>query len=508
MSEGYRFTIGKGEKTVELLSRMSNRHGLIAGATGTGKTISLKVLAEHFSDIGVPVFLADVKGDLASLAEPGSMNDKLKERIDTIGLESFSFSSFPIRLWDVYGKLGHPVRTDITEMGPVLLARLLDLNETQTGILHIAFRVADENGWLLVDLKDLRSMLQYLGDNRKEYSLQYGNIAPQSIGAIQRSLLTLESQGGDIFFGEPSLEIKDLLMTDPNGKGMVNVLASQDLFNSPRIYSTFLLWMLSELFEQLPEVGDPEKPKMVFFFDEAHLLFNDTPKALMEKIELVVRLIRSKGVGVFFVTQNPADIPDTVLGQLGNRIQHALRAYTPKEQKAIKAAAETFRQNPNFDVEEVITQLRTGEALVSFLDEDGKPSIVEKALIAPPRSIIGTLDPAKRQGIIENSPMNFKYKDAVDEESAYEIIQAKYEKILAQQHQEEEEKIRQLEEKEAEKLRKAREKEIEKEKKERERARKANPLYKVGRTAVNTLTGDVGRKIARGLLGNVGNFFK
>ncbi|MCR3956867.1 MAG: DUF853 domain-containing protein [Gudongella sp.] len=508
MSEGYRFTIGKGDKTVELLSRMSNRHGLIAGATGTGKTISLKVLAEHFSDIGVPVFLADVKGDLASLAEPGSMNEKIKERIDTIGLDSFSFESFPIRLWDVYGKLGHPVRTDITEMGPILLSRLLDLNETQTGILHIAFRVADENGWLLVDLKDLRSMLQYLGDNRKEYSLQYGNIAPQSIGAIQRSLLTLESQGGDVFFGEPSLEINDLIMTDPNGKGIVNILASEELFNSPRIYSTFLLWMLSELFEQLPEVGDPEKPKMIFFFDEAHLLFNDTPKALMEKIELVVRLIRSKGVGVYFVTQNPADIPDTVLGQLGNRIQHALRAYTPKEQKAIKAAAETFRQNPKFDVEEVITQLRTGEALVSFLDDEGKPSVVEKALIAPPRSIIGTLDQAKRQGIITNSPMYFKYTEPVDEESAYEIIQAKYEKIIAKQQQEEEEKIQELEEKEAEKLRKAREKEIAKEKKEREKARKANPLYKVGRTAVNTLTGDIGRKIARGLLGNVGNFFK
>ncbi|MGM0397062.1 MAG: helicase HerA-like domain-containing protein, partial [Bacillota bacterium] len=449
MADGYRFTIGKGDEKVQLLSRMSNRHGLIAGATGTGKTISLKVLAEHFSDIGVPVFLADVKGDLASLAEPGSMNDKLKERIDTIGLEGFSFTSFPVRLWDVYGKLGHPVRTDITEMGPILLARLLDLNEVQTGILHIAFRVADENGWLLVDLKDLRSMLQYLGDNRKEYSLQYGNISPQSIGAIQRSLLTLESQGGDIFFGEPSLEIKDLLMTDIDGKGIVNVLASQDLFNSPRIYSTFLLWLLSELFEQLPEVGDSEKPKIIFFFDEAHLLFNDTPKALLEKIELVVRLIRSKGVGVFFVTQNPADIPDSVLGQLGNRIQHALRAYTPKEQKAIKAAAETFRQNPAFHVEEVITQLKTGEALVSFLDDEGKPSVVEKALIAPPRSVIGTLDPAMRKGIINNSPMFYKYTEAVDEESAYEIIQAKYERIVAQQQQEKKAKIRELEEKEA-----------------------------------------------------------
>ncbi len=508
MSEGYRFTIGKGDETVQLLSRMSNRHGLIAGATGTGKTISLKVLAEHFSEIGVPVFLADVKGDLASLAEPGSMNDKLQERIDTIGLENFAFGSFPIRLWDVYGILGHPVRTDITEMGPILLSRLLDLNEVQTGILHIAFRVADENGWLLVDLKDLRSMLQYLGDNRQEFSLQYGNIAPQSIGAIQRSLLTLESQGGDVFFGEPSLEIKDLLMTDLNGKGIVNVLAAQDLFNSPRIYSTFLLWLLSELFEQLPEVGDPEKPKIVFFFDEAHLLFNDTPKPLLEKIELVVRLIRSKGVGVFFVTQNPADIPDSVLGQLGNRIQHALRAYTPKDQKAIKAAAETFRQNPKIDVEEAITQLRTGEALVSFLDEDGKPSMVEKALIAPPRSIIGTLDPVKRQAIINNSPMFYKYTEAVDEESAYEIIQAKYERIVAQQQNEEEEKIRKLEEKEAEKLRKAHEKQLAKEKKEREKARKSNPLYKVGRTAVSTLTGDIGRKIARGLLGNVGSFFK
>ncbi len=498
MSEGYRFKMGMGDIPVELLAKMSNRHGLIAGATGTGKTITLKVMAEHFSDIGVPVFLADVKGDLASLAEMGSMNDKVKERIDYIGLTDFEFKTYPIRLWDVFGKLGHPVRTDISEMGPILLSRLLDLNDTQTGILNIVFKIADERGWLLIDTKDLRAMLQYVGDNAKEFTLQYGNITPQSIGAIQRSLLTLESAGGDVFFGEPSLDIKDLMSTDVNGKGIVNVLAAEDLFNSPRIYSTFLLWLLSELFEELPEVGDLAKPKMVFFFDEAHLLFKDTPRVLLERIELVVRLIRSKGVGVFFVTQNPIDIPDTVLGQLGNRVQHALRAYTPRDQKAVNSAAETFRQNPKFDIKKVITELKTGEALVSFLDSEGKPSIVERALIAPPKSIIGTILPEKRQAIINNSPMYYKYQEALDRESAYEIIQGKYQLKEDEQRQEEEAKLREKELKELEKQRIA-------EEKAKEKAKKNNPFNpeRVTKSFMSTVTSTIGREIARGLLGSI-----
>lgn len=498
MSDGYRFRMGMGDVPVDLLAKMSNRHGLIAGATGTGKTITLKVMAEHFSDIGVPVFLADVKGDLASLAEMGSMNDKLKERIEYIGLKDFDFKTYPIRLWDVFGKLGHPVRTDISEMGPILLSRLLDLNDTQTGILNIVFKIADEKGWLLIDTKDLRAMLQYVGDNAKEFTLQYGNITPQSIGAIQRSLLTLESAGGDVFFGEPSLDIRDLIATDINGKGMVNVLAAEDLFNSPRIYSTFLLWLLSELFEQLPEVGDLDKPKMVFFFDEAHLLFKDTPKVLLERIELVVRLIRSKGVGVFFVTQNPIDIPDTVLGQLGNRVQHALRAYTPRDQRAVNSAAETFRQNPSFDIKKVITELKTGEALVSFLDNEGKPSIVERALIAPPKSVIGTISPEKRQAIINNSPMYYKYQEALDRESAFEIIQAKYQIKDNEKRELEEAKLREKEMKELEKQRIA-------EEKAREKAKKNNPFNpeRVTKSFMSTVTSTIGREVARGLLGSI-----
>lgn len=498
MSDGYSFRMGMGDVPVDLLAKMSNRHGLIAGATGTGKTITLKVMAEHFSDIGVPVFLADVKGDLASLAEMGSMNDKLKERIEYIGLKDFDFKTYPIRLWDVFGKLGHPVRTDISEMGPILLSRLLDLNDTQTGILNIVFKIADERGWLLIDTKDLRAMLQYVGDNAKEFTLQYGNITPQSIGAIQRSLLTLESAGGDVFFGEPSLDIRDLIATDINGKGMVNVLAAEDLFNSPRIYSTFLLWLLSELFEQLPEVGDLDKPKMVFFFDEAHLLFKDTPKVLLERIELVVRLIRSKGVGVFFVTQNPIDIPDTVLGQLGNRVQHALRAYTPRDQRAVNSAAETFRQNPSFDIKKVITELKTGEALVSFLDNEGKPSIVERALISPPKSVIGTISPEKRQAIINNSPMYYKYQEALDRESAFEIIQAKYQIKDNEKRELEEAKLREKEMKELEKQRIA-------EEKAREKAKKNNPFNpeRVTKSFMSTVTSTIGREVARGLLGSI-----
>ena len=498
MAEEHGFIIGKGTGQVELLARMSNRHGLIAGATGTGKTVTLKVLAEHFSEIGVPVFLADVKGDLASLAEAGAMNPKLQERIDYIGLSPFSFQSFPVRLWDVFGRLGHPVRTDISEMGPILLSRLMGLNDVQAGVLEIAFRIADENGWLLLDLKDLRSMLHYVGDHAGEYTLKYGNISSPSIGAIQRALLQLESAGGDIFFGEPSLEIKDLMARDINGRGVVNILAAQELYNSPRIYSTFLLWLLSELFEVLPEIGDPEKPELVFFFDEAHLLFNDTPRALLEKIELVVRLIRSKGVGVFFVTQNPADIPDSVSGQLGNRVQHALRAFTPKEQKAVNGAAETFRQNPDFDVKDVITELKTGEALVSFLDQEGKPSIVERALIAPPRSAFGTLAPEKREAVIRNSPMYYKYTQSVDPESAYEIIMKKYEALEEEEKRKEEDQKRARMLKEEEKQRLA-------EEKAKARARKNSPFSteRITKSFISTVTGTIGREIARGLLGSI-----
>ena len=498
MAEEHGFIIGKGTGQVELLARMSNRHGLIAGATGTGKTVTLKVLAEHFSEIGVPVFLADVKGDLASLAEAGAMNPKLQERIDYIGLSPFSFQSFPVRLWDVFGRLGHPVRTDISEMGPILLSRLMGLNDVQAGVLEIAFRIADENGWLLLDLKDLRSMLHYVGDHAGEYTLKYGNISSPSIGAIQRALLQLESAGGDIFFGEPSLEIKDLMARDINGRGVVNILAAQELYNSPRIYSTFLLWLLSELFEVLPEIGDPEKPELVFFFDEAHLLFNDTPRALLEKIELVVRLIRSKGVGVFFVTQNPADIPDSVSGQLGNRVQHALRAFTPKEQKAVNGAAETFRQNPEFDVKDVITELKTGEALVSFLDKEGKPSIVERALIAPPRSAFGTLAPEKREAVIRNSPMYYKYTQSVDPESAYEIIMKKYEALEEEEKRKEEDQKRARMLKEEEKHRLA-------EEKAKARARKNSPFSteRITKSFISTVTGTIGREIARGLLGSI-----
>lgn len=518
MSESYKFLIGKGDVNTQLLAKMSNRHGLIAGATGTGKTITLKVMAEQFSSIGVPVFLADVKGDLASVAEPGVMNPKIQERIDMLNLESFNFASFPTRLWDVFGKLGHPVRTTISEMGPLLLSRILDLNDTQEGVLSIVFRLADDMEMLLIDLKDLRSMLIYVGENAKDITLQYGNVSVQSIGAIQRSLLRLEDQGGTLFFGEPDLDIMDFLAVDSQGRGIINVLAAEQLFNSPTLYSTFLLWMLSELFERLPEVGDLEKPKIVFFFDEAHLLFDGAPKILMEKIEQVVRLIRSKGVGVFFITQNPIDIPDKILGQLGNRVQHALRAYTPRDEKAVNSAAETFRQNHNFSVKNVITELKTGEALVSFLDEEGRPSVVERATIVPPQSLIGTISEERRLFLINSSPMFQKYNTMIDRESAYEILQMKNQSKKEAENTIKEDKLREVEMKEEEKQRLLNEKAEEKEAKEQEKLRiahekakekskKNNPFNKVAKTTMNTVTGDIGRSIARGLLGNIKKMF-
>ncbi|MGB3166341.1 MAG: helicase HerA-like domain-containing protein [Alteraurantiacibacter sp.] len=417
-----------GERQALDLSR-ANRHGLVAGATGTGKTVTLQGMAESFSANGVPVFVADVKGDLSGIAMPGSPTfkhaDKLEGRAKELGMEDYAYSDNPAMFWDLYGEQGHPIRTTVSEMGPLLLARLLDLNETQEGVLNIVFRHADENELLLLDFGDLRAILSWAYDNSKELSGEYGNVSKQSVGAIQRQLLSFESQGADHFFGEPALEIADFLKVDENGRGMVNVLAADRLMRSPKLYATFLLWLLAELFESLPEVGDPEKPKLVFFFDEAHLLFDDAPKALQETIERVVRLIRSKGVGVYFVTQNPIDIPEEVAGQLGNRVQHALRAFTPKDQRAIRAAAETFRINPDLDVEEAITELRVGEALVSTLDEDGAPSIVQRTLIKPPRSRLGPVT-AKERAIIQSvSPVEGKYDEAVDRESAEEVLAAK-----------------------------------------------------------------------------------
>ena len=407
-----------------LLPGLANRHGLITGATGTGKTVTLQTLAEQFSRIGVPVFMADVKGDLAGISQPGQISAKLAAVLQERGIEPPAPAACPVTLWDVFGELGHPVRATVADMGPLLLSRMLDLNDIQSGVLSIVFRIADDNGLLLLDLKDLRAMLQYVGDNAAQFTTQYGNVSAASIGAIQRGLLQIESQGGDKFFGEPMLDIADFMQT-VSGQGVVNILAAERLMQSPRLYATFLLWMLSELFERLPEIGDPDKPKLVFFFDEAHLLFADAPKVLLEKIELVVRLVRSKGVGVYFVTQNPLDIPDSVLAQLGNRVQHALRAYTPRDQKAVKATADTMRPNPGLDIGRAITELAVGEALVSFLDAKGRPGVTERAFVLPPGSLIGPITPEQRQALIAGSLVAGVYDKAVDRESAYERLNAR-----------------------------------------------------------------------------------
>jgi DNA helicase HerA-like ATPase len=414
--------IAKSKIELALLPQYANRHGLIAGATGTGKTVTLQRLAEGLSRIGVPVFMADVKGDLAGLSQAGEAKGKIKERIDALKLKDIAFEPCPVVFWDAFGQQGHPVRTTVSEMGPLLLARLLGLNETQGGVLTLAFKIADDNGLLLLDLKDLRALLQHVGDNAKQFTTQYGNVSSASIGAIQRGLLAIGQQGGDQFFGEPALNIADLMQTDGKGRGVINILAADKLMSAPKLYSTLLLWLLSELFEELPEVGDPEKPKLVFFFDEAHLLFNDAPQALLEKIEQVVRLIRSKGVGVYFVTQNPLDIPDTVLGQLGNRVQHALRAFTPRDQKAVKSAATTLRANPRLKVEKAITELEVGEALVSFLDDKGRPTVVERAYVVPPGTRLGPVTAAERKQLMQSSAVAGTYEKAVDRESAYEKL--------------------------------------------------------------------------------------
>ena len=473
--------IAKGKTDIFLLPKMANRHGLIAGATGTGKTVTLRVLAEQFSQIGVPVFMADVKGDLSGLPFPGGENPKVTERVSKLGLKDFSFEDYPVAFWDVFGEQGHPVRTTISEMGPLLLSRILSLNEIQSGVLSITFKIADDNGWLLLDLKDLRAMAQFVGDNAEQFKTQYGNISAASIGAIQRNLLTLEEQGADKYFGEPALNIEDLMQTGSKGKGMINILTADKLMQSPRIYATFLLWLLSELFEQLPEVGDPEKPRLVFFFDEAHLLFEDVPKALEEKIEQVVRLIRSKGVGVYFITQNPLDLPETVLGQLGNRVQHALRAFTPKDQKSVKVAAETFRANPKLNVVKAITELGVGEALVSVLDEKGTPTIVERALIYPPHSRLSPLNPEERTRFVRESVLYGHYEKAVDRESAYEKLKAKTEQMKMDSQEETAQKRRAAEPK----------------------SQTEQLLGAAVKSAAHAIGSQLGRQIIRGVLGSI-----
>jgi uncharacterized protein len=422
--------IAKAKDPLYILPAFANRHGLIAGATGTGKTVTLQVMAEQFSALGVPVFMADVKGDLTGISQPGSSKPKIQERVAQLKLGEFPFWGSPVTFWDVFGEQGHPVRATVSEMGPLLLGRLLQLNDVQNGLLTMVFKIADDNGLLLLDLKDLRAMLDHVGTNASEYRTSYGNVSAASVGAIQRGLLTLEEQGAASFFGEPALNLDDLMQTDANGKGIVNILAADRLLRSPQLYATLLLWLLSELYEHLPEVGDLDKPKLVFFFDEAHLLFAEAPKPLLEKIEQVVRLVRSKGVGVYFITQNPLDIPDIVLGQLGNRVQHALRAFTPRDQKAVKAAATTFRQNASLDVEKVITELAVGEALVSFLEEKGTPGIVERAWICPPHGQIGPITPDQRKAIIGRSLVKGVYEQAVDRESAFEKLRARAEQRI------------------------------------------------------------------------------
>ncbi|MCU4413854.1 DUF853 domain-containing protein [Acinetobacter sp. WU_MDCI_Axc73] len=495
---------------IVLHSEFANRHGLIAGATGTGKTVTLKVMAENFSRIGVPVFLADAKGDVSSIAKAGSDNPKFDERIKSLGLDTIDFAASPTIFWDLFGEQGHPIRTTVSEIGPLLMAQILNLNDTQEGVLSAVFRIADDQGLLLIDFKDLKAMLSYVSDHAADLKAEYGNLSPASLGAIQRNLLALGDQGGEQFFGEPSLNILDLIQTDSNGHGYINLLAADKLMNTPKLYATFLLWMLSELFEQLPEVGDLDKPKLVFFFDEAHLLFDNASPALQQKIEQVVRLIRSKGVGVYFISQNPLDIPETVLGQLGNRVQHALRAFTPKDQKAVKTAAETFRANPEFKVEQAITELAVGEALISFLDEHGTPQVVERGWIMPPHSAFSPLSADERKALMSQSIVAGIYEHAVDRESAYEMLQRKVSESAAQQ-QAQLEAAQQAKQQEAdakqqakEQERLAREQQKADEKAQRERDKLTHDvLGTFAKSAARSLGGSTGQKLVRGLLGSL-----
>ena len=499
LQQDHKVWIATGETPIYLEPSMANRHGLIAGATGTGKTVTLKVLAESFSDMGVPVFLADIKGDLSGMSQIGHETKHIRRSIDNMNIQGFDYTAYPVRFWDVYGKLGLSVRTTISQMGPDLLSRLLGLNDTQTGILRIVFRIADERGLLLIDLKDLRSMVQYVGDNAAEYKLIYGNIAPQSVGAIQRALLTLEDEGGNIFFGEPDLKLADWLDWDEDGRGIMNILECQELVQHPLLYATFLLWMLSELYEMLPEAGDLEKPKLAFFFDEAHLLFKEAPKALLDKVEQVVRLIRSKGVSVWFVSQSPSDIPDSVLGQIGNRVQHALRAYTPKDQKALRAAAQSFRENKNFDTEEALQALGVGEALVSVLDEKGVPSIVQQANILPPRSSMNAAGEEAIQENIDANPLKRKYENTKDRESAYEMLMEE-----AEEAREQEEREAKKAAKEAEKKAAAKKSTSSRSSTKKSTSRKTKSAFdKVVTSAANTVGRELGKKLVRGILGSL-----
>ncbi len=486
-----------GAKECYILPDKANRHGLITGATGTGKTITLQRMAESFSHLGVPVFMADIKGDLTGVSQIGGGNQRVADRLTMLGLaEGFEFSGCPVTLWDVFGDQGHPLRATVSEMGPMLLSRVLQLNDTQEAVLNLCFKIADTGGLMLLDFKDLRALLQYVGENAEQFQSEYGNVSKASVGAIQRGLIELETQGAEKFFGEPAVNLGDFMQTI-GGKGVINVLAADKLFNSPKLYSTFLLWLLSELFEMLPEAGDLEKPKLVFFFDEAHLLFNDTPQALVDKIEQVVRLIRSKGVGVYFVTQNPVDIPESILGQLGNRVQHALRAFTPKDQKGVRAAAETFRQNPEVDVATAITELGVGEALVSFLDDKGIPSMVERAFIIPPHSHIGPVTPEQRQQLLANSLVAGQYETLVDRESAYELLKAKSETAAqaaqAQNDAETAAKQAEIDAKEAARA-------------EKEAAKGSTATDSFGafaKSASRAIGSNVGREIVRGVLGSI-----
>jgi DNA helicase HerA-like ATPase len=508
--------IAKGESELRLLPVMSNRHGLIAGATGTGKTVTLQVMAQAFSEIGVPVFLADVKGDLAGLCEAGDpANKRVCERIQAMGLSGFTFAGAPVRFWDVLGEQGHPMRSTVSEMGPLLLSRLLALNETQSGVLSIVFRLADESGLLLLDLKDLRAMVRFVGENAKSIKTQYGNVTPASIGAIQRALLALEEQGGEHLFGEPALALADLMQVDEQGKGIVNILSADKLLHSPLVYASFLLWLLSELFQEMPEVGDVERPKLVFFFDEAHLLFDDAPKVLVDRIEQVVRLIRSKGIGVYFVTQNPLDVPEMVLGQLGNRVQHALRAFTPRDQKAVRAAAETFRANPSLNIVAAISELGVGEGLISFLDERGMPGIVNRAMIMPPRSRIGPITAKERGARIVSSPLFGKYDHPIDRDSAYELLKARAEHAAAVADAEErEESLEQYKERmrrERAALEAALDRELERLSRTTSRrrtgsrsSRRTDTAFEaMAKSAARSAGTSIGRSLSRGILGGL-----
>ncbi|MCC0030589.1 MAG: DUF853 domain-containing protein [Brucellaceae bacterium] len=484
-----------------LALKYANRHGLVTGATGTGKTVSLQILAEGFSNAGVPVFCADIKGDLSGIAAMGEAKDFLAKRAETIKLDPYQFQEFPVIFWDLFGEKGHPIRATVSEMGPLLLSRLMSLSDAQEGVLNIAFRIADEEGLLLLDMKDLRALLSNIAERSKELSIEYGNVNKQSVGSIQRALLVLEQQGGENFFGEPALRIADIMRTTPDGRGAINVLAADKLMMNPRLYGTFLLWLLSELFEELPEVGDPDKPRLVFFFDEAHLLFDEAPPILIDRVEQVVRLIRSKGVGVYFVTQNPLDVPDTVLSQLGNRVQHALRAYTPREEKAVKTAADTFRPNPDFDTFDAITKLGVGEALVSTLQAKGVPSMVQRTLIRPPSSRLGPLTDAERAQIVATSPVAGQYDKAIDRESAYEVLAKRAEDMAKA---EEEKRKRE----EAEKAQEAQEKERAAE--EKKAARRSSSGYQrqtvteaAMKSIVRSVSTSLGRALVRGILGSL-----